>query len=104
MDAKQVNNAEGNQDGFAISTLKKILKKEGTTMGLVSVNCVTGDYRFGGYVYGRWKMLMERHLNKKARRGSHKNHIKGPRKRTEEDDVRFAQSFEKMIQTVIQVR
>ena len=50
MDAKQVNNAEGNQDGFAISTLKKILKKEGTTMGLVSVNCVTGDYRFGGYV------------------------------------------------------
>lgn len=26
-----------------------------------------------------------------------KNHIKGPRKRTEEDDERFAQSFEKMI-------
>ena len=53
---------------------------------------------------GKWytnenidQMLMERHLNKKARRGSHKNHIKGPRKRTEEDDERFAQSFEKMI-------
>ena len=51
---------------------------------------------------GKWytnenidQMLMERHLNKKARRGSHKNHIKGPRKRIEEDDVRFAQSFEK---------
>ena len=43
------------------------------------------------------QMLMERHLNKKARRSSHKNHIKGPRKRTEEDDVRFAQSFEKLI-------
>ena len=42
-------------------------------------------------------MLMERHLNKKARRGSNKNHIKGPKKRTEEDDVRFAQSFEKLI-------
>ena len=28
---------------------------------------------------------------------AHKNHIKGPRKRTEEDDERFAQSFEKMI-------
>ena len=34
---------------------------------------------------GKWytdenidQMLMERHLNKKARRGSHKNHIKGP--------------------------
>ena len=60
---------------------------------------------------GKWytdenidQMLMERHLNKKARRGSHKNHIKGPRKRTEEDDVRFTQSFEKMIQTIIQVR
>ena len=40
---------------------------------------------------GRWytdenidRMLMERHLNKKARRGSHKNHIKGPRKRTDD--------------------
>ena len=42
-------------------------------------------------------MLMERHLNKKARRGSNKNHIKGPKKRAEEDDVRFAQSFEKLI-------
>ena len=40
---------------------------------------------------------MERHLNKKARRSSHKNHIKGPKKRTEEDDERFVQSFEKMI-------
>ena len=28
---------------------------------------------------------------------SHKNHIKGPTKRTEEDDERFTQSFEKMI-------
>ena len=53
---------------------------------------------------GKWytndnidQMLMERHLNKKARRSSHKNHMKGPRKRTEEDDVRFAQSFEKLI-------
>ena len=53
---------------------------------------------------GKWytnenidQMLMERHLNKKARRGSNKNHIKGPRKRTDEDDLRFAQSFEKMI-------
>ena len=40
---------------------------------------------------------MERHLNKKARRGSHKNHIKGQKKRTEEDDKRFAQSFEKLV-------
>lgn len=71
---------------------------------------------------GKWytdenidRMLMERHLNKKARRGSAKNHIKGrtmsgghrlcadrsgsgdPRKRTNEDDERFAQSFEKLV-------
>lgn len=32
-----------------------------------------------------------------SRRSSHKNHIKGPKKRTEEDDESFAQSFEKMI-------
>ena len=53
---------------------------------------------------GKWytndnidQMLMERHLNKKARRSSHKNYIKGSKKRTEEDDERFAQSFEKMV-------
>ena len=53
---------------------------------------------------GKWytnenidQMLMERHLNKKARRSSHKNHMKGPRKRTEEDNLHFAQSFEKLI-------
>ena len=53
---------------------------------------------------GKWytndnidQMLMERHLNKKARISSHKNHIKGPKKRTEEDDERFARSFEKML-------
>ena len=32
-----------------------------------------------------------------ARRSSHKNHIRGPRKRTNEDDGRFAQSFEKLL-------
>ena len=53
---------------------------------------------------GKWytdenivRMLMERQLNKKARRGSSKNHIKGPRKRTNEDDERFARSFEKLM-------
>lgn len=53
---------------------------------------------------GKWytnenidQMLMERHLNKKARRGSNKNHMKGPGKRIDEHDVRFAQSFEKLI-------
>lgn len=58
---------------------------------------------------GKWytndnidQMLMERHLNKKVRRGSHKNHLKGSGKRTEEDDVRFAQSFERLILKVLE--
>lgn len=56
---------------------------------------------------GKWytdenidRMLMERHLNKKARRSSSKNHIKGTRERTNEDDERFAQSFEKLVLVV----
>ena len=43
------------------------------------------------------QMLMERHLSRKARRSSAKNHMKGPKKRTEEDDYNFRNSFEKMI-------
>ena len=37
------------------------------------------------------------HLNKKTRRASGKNHLKGPRKRTADDDEHFRKSFEKMI-------
>lgn len=57
---------------------------------------------------GRWytdenidRLLMERHLNKKARKSSGKNHIKGPSKRTKDDDMRFRESFEKLINTVV---
>ena len=57
---------------------------------------------------GKWytnenidQMLMERHLNKKARRVSQKNHLKGPKKRTAEDDEYFRESFEKMILKVM---
>ena len=45
-------------------------------------------------------LLMERHLAKKARR-SGKHHLKGPARRTEEDDRRFAESFEHMIQEAL---
>ncbi len=67
-----------------------------------------GKGAFAIHQSGRWytdenidQMLMERHLNKKARRASHKNHRKGPKKRTEEDDERFRQSFEKMVQKAV---
>ena len=42
-------------------------------------------------------MLMERHLAKKARNAKKKHHLKGPAKRTEEDDKRFEVSLEKLI-------
>ncbi len=45
-------------------------------------------------------LLMERHLAKKARR-SGKHHLKGPARRSEEDDRRFAESFEQMIQEAL---
>ena len=52
---------------------------------------------------GRWYtdenidgLLMERHMAKVARRKS-KNHLKGPAKRTAEDDRRFEESFRRLI-------
>lgn len=42
-------------------------------------------------------LLMDRHLSKKARMSKSKHHIKGPKKRTEDDDKRFEEVFEKMI-------
>lgn len=53
-----------------------------------SGKCFTDD-NIGG-------LLMDRHLAKKARH-SGKHHLKGPAKRTEEDDRRFAESFERLI-------
>jgi len=44
------------------------------------------------------QMLMERHINKKARRAKGKRHIKGPIKRTVEDDRRFEDSFIRLIE------
>lgn len=53
---------------------------------------------------GKWytnenidQMLLSRHLNKKARRSSHKNHLKGPKKRTQKDNTHFESSFEQLI-------
>jgi len=65
---------------------------------------ILGKGAYGIHQSGKWytnenidQMLMERHLNKKARRSSQKNHIKGPRKRTDADDERFFQSMEKLV-------
>lgn len=46
-------------------------------------------------------LLMDRHLAKKARMSKTKNHLKGPKKRTKEDDLRFEKAFEDLIINVI---
>ena len=66
---------------------------------------------YGIHQSGKWytdenidQMLMERHLAKKARRGNSKNHLKGPRKRTTEDDQRFEESFDKLVRKAMDIR
>lgn len=57
---------------------------------------------------GKWytdanidQMLMERHISKKERRSKSKNHFKGPRKRTREDDLRFEESLVRLVREVM---
>lgn len=66
---------------------------------------ILGKGAFGIHQSGKWytdenidRMLIERHLSRKARRSKSKHHFKGPTKRTAEDDVRFAESLERLIQ------
>ena len=82
--------------------------------------CVSQDYGVAAMALGKgcyaihqsgkWytnenidQMLMERHLAKKARRSTKKHHLKGPAKRTAEDDERFEASLEKMIRKALEV-
>lgn len=46
-------------------------------------------------------LLMERHMAKKARMASSKNHLKGPKKRTSEDDKRYEESLERLINLIL---
>ena len=43
------------------------------------------------------QMLMERHLARKARMGKGKHHIKGPKKRTKEEDEAFEAAFQALL-------
>ena len=69
---------------------------------------ILGKGAHGIHQSGKWytnenidQMLMERHLAKKARMGKGKHHLKGPAKRTVEDDERFQESFSKLIEVVL---
>ena len=48
------------------------------------------------------RLLQERYVVKKARRSSKKTHLKGPRKRTAENDERFAEKFERLIHSLVE--
>ena len=57
---------------------------------------------------GKWytnenidRMLMERHLAKKARMGKGKHHLKGPVKRKEKDNQIFEESFTNLIRKIL---
>ena len=43
------------------------------------------------------QMLMERHLARKARMGKGKHHLKGPKKRTKEEDEAFEAAVQKLL-------
>ncbi len=69
---------------------------------------ILGKGAYGIHQSGKWytnenidQMLMERHIAKKERRSKSKHHLKGPAKRTEEDDLRFEVSLEKLIETLM---
>lgn len=46
-------------------------------------------------------LLMDRYVRKKARMASAKNHLKGPSKRTAEDDARFAQALKRLMEEML---
>ena len=46
------------------------------------------------------QMLMERHLARKARMGKGKHHLKGPKKRTKEEDEAFEAAFRKLLMKI----
>ena len=65
---------------------------------------ILGKGAYGIHQSGKWytdenidRMLMERHVGKRMRRSKTKRHLKGPAKRTSDDDTRFEASLEQKI-------
>ena len=65
---------------------------------------ILGKGAYGIHQNGKWytdenidRMLMERHVGKRMRRSKSKRHLKGPAKRTAEDDLRFEASLERLV-------
>jgi len=47
------------------------------------------------------RLLAERHMAKKARMSRAKHHVKGPKKRTQEDDLRFHAALEALLRKLL---
>ncbi len=76
--------------------------------GDIVVTQILGKGAYGIHQSGKWytnenidQMLMERHLAKKARNTKKRHHLKGSAKRTELDDRRFEEAFDKLICTIL---
>ena len=68
---------------------------------------ILGKGAYGIHQSGKWytnenidQMLLERHMAKKARNAKKKHHLKGPAKRTAEDDQRFEDSLRRLIDSI----
>lgn len=68
---------------------------------------ILGKGAYGIHQSGKWytnenidQMLMERHIAKKVRNAKKKHHLKGPAKRSAEDDRRFEESLKKLIERI----
>lgn len=69
---------------------------------------ILGKGAYGIHQNGKWYtnenidgMLMERHMAKKARNAKKKHHLKGPSKRTVEDDRHFEASIRRLLDRAV---
>ena len=95
-------------DFALISMLKKDANDIVVTQDYGVAAMALGKNAFAIHQSGKWytddnidMMLMERHLAKKARRSNSRNHVKGPKKRSDADDMSFRESFEKMVRKAL---
>lgn len=65
---------------------------------------ILGKGAYGIHQSGKWytehnidQLLLERHMAKKTRMRKGRHHLKGPSKRTEEDNLRFKESLKKLL-------
>ncbi len=109
-DVKVIGAGADAVDFALISMLDKDVNDIVVTQDYGVAAMALGKNAFAIHQSGKWytndnidMMLMERHLSKKARRSNSKNHLKGPKKRTEVDDMRFKDSFEKMVKKALEI-